>query len=92
MRLIADKILRGTGVMADPGDEFEADAEQAAQLIAAGAAHPKPERVERAVAVETVERAVVEPEVQERVIPPASVAKPTGSARKRAPKKVSGRK
>lgn len=94
MKLIADKILRGSAYFADPGDEFEVDAEEAAQLIAAKAAHAAPKTVERAVEEPKVEKAVDEPEVSERVIPPEPVAKsrPKKRARKRAPRKVSGKK
>ena len=92
MRLIADKILRGADLMADPGDEFESDAEAAAELIAANAAHPAPKVVERAVEVPAVEKAVDEPEVSQRVIPPEKPgAKPKPGKRVRKGRKVSGK-
>lgn len=89
MKLIADKQLRGATLMVNPGEAFEVDAEEAAQLIAAEAAHPAPKVVERAVEAPVVEKAVDEPEVQERVIPPEKPgAKPKPQKRVRKPKRV----
>jgi len=95
MRLIARIVLSGTNYSVRPGSEFEVGADEAAQLISAGAAYKAPKRVERAVEDPAVEKAVeevevVNPDVQQRVTAPASVDKPSPpKPRKRKGKKVS---
>jgi len=92
MRLIADRMLRGSAVVADPGQEFDVEAEAAAQLIASGAAHAAPLKVERAVEAPVVERAVEESEVVERVIAPEPVGAPAKAHKRvRKGRKVSGK-
>jgi len=81
MKLIADKQLRGIHGNVEVGDEFEAEAERAVQLIAAKAAHPAPKAVERATVDEGgVEKAADVPEPQRKMptkpVNPAPEPKP----------------
>ena len=94
MKLIADKQLRGIHGNVEVGDEFEAEAERAVQLIAAKAAHPAPKAVERATVDEGgVEKAADVPEPQRKmptkpVNPaPEPKPKPKPKAKKKAAKK-----
>jgi len=95
MKLIADKQLRGTHGNTEVGEEFEAAADRAAQLIAAKAAHPAPKAVERATADEPEVEKAVDVAEQRRVIPtkpvnPAPAAKP--AAKKKPVKKAAKKK
>jgi len=95
MKLIADKQLRGIHGNVEVGDEFEAEAERAVQLIAAKAAHPAPKAVERADADEGgVEKAADAPPPPQRKMPtkpvnpaPEPKPKPKPKAKKKAAKK-----
>ena len=95
MKLIADRMLRGGGVIADVGESFTCSDKLGRALIAAGAAHPAPvekaepePEPEPAPEIETAAEQPAEP-VEKAVEP---TAKPRRKARRQAAKKVSGKK
>lgn len=95
MKLIAVQMLRGGGVVADPGDEFECSDALGRAWVAAGVAReipapvkPRPRPEPEVESAEEQPAATVEKAVDQRTAKP----RPKASRRKAASKKVSGKK
>ena len=83
MKLIANQMIRGAGIVADAGDPFECSSDAGAALLDAGAARLPDEPVVETAAEQPAEK--VEKAVERK-------AKPRSKPRRKASKKVSGKK